>query len=116
VPTNRLMAIRRWPAETAKSPAATSCETGRITFTGEIANRPSASISKKPNADAPHAVRLLRPCRQRPSSRANRTCDELAPSHHSITSSAMASKVVGTSGPSALAVLRFNAVSNLTGI
>src|SRR3954470_19438801 len=43
-----------------------------------------------------------RPCCHRPAGQR----DELPPSHHSITSSAVASSVAGTSRPSALAVLR----------
>src|SRR5262245_27970835 len=47
--------------------------------------------------------RLLRACRDRPRSRrAADEHDELAPPHHSITSSARASSVGGTSRPSAL--------------
>src|SRR5262245_8085523 len=47
----------------------------------------------------------LRPCRDRPCDRAAEQRDELAPLH-SITSSARASTVDGTSRPSVLAVLR----------
>src|SRR5215471_15896430 len=59
------------------------------------------------HADAPHALALLRARRERPSGR--RAADErheLAAFHHSITSSARASSVAGTSRPSVLAVLR----------
>src|SRR5262249_9725121 len=52
---------------------------------------------------------LLRPRRERPRGSAAQHRDELAPLHlrgHSITSSARASSVGGTSRPSALAVLR----------
>src|SRR5262249_36112519 len=57
--------------------------------------------------------RLLRPRRQRPRRRrAAEQRDELAPPH-SITSSARASNVDGTSRPSALAVLRLITSSNL---
>ena len=59
--------------------------------------------------------RLLRACRERPSRRAAEQRDELAPSHHSITSSARASSVGGTSRPSALAVLRLITSSYLVG-
>src|SRR5262249_16870457 len=65
------------------------------------------------HADAPHPLALLRARRQR-----QRGCcaadqrDELAPFHHSITSSARASSEVGTSRPSALAVFRLIASSN----
>src|SRR5262249_3183100 len=55
--------------------------------------------------------RLLRPRRQRPRRRAAEQGDELAPPHHSITSSARASNVGGTSRLSALAVLRLMASS-----
>src|SRR5262249_20795357 len=55
--------------------------------------------------DVPHALALLRTERQRPRrGRANKR-DEFAPVH-SITSSARASSVGGTSRPSALAVFR----------
>src|SRR5215470_1316159 len=59
--------------------------------------------------------RLLRPRRERPRSRSAEQRDELAPPHHSITSSARASSVGGTSRPSALAVLRLMTKSNLVG-
>jgi hypothetical protein len=42
------------------------------------------------HADAPYAVALLRVCRERPHRRAADPSDELAPSNHSITSSARA--------------------------
>src|SRR5262245_30654695 len=59
--------------------------------------------------------RLLRPCRDRPCRRRPaEQRDELAPLH-SITSSARARSVVGTSSPSALAVLRLITSSNLVG-
>src|SRR5262249_314695 len=58
------------------------------------------------HADAPHALALLRAWRERPGRRrAAEQRDELA-APHSITSSARASSVGGTSRPSALAVLR----------
>src|SRR5262245_41043593 len=58
---------------------------------------------------------LLRTCRKRPCRRrAAEQRDELAASH-SITSSARASTVAGTSRPSALAVLRLSTVSYLVG-
>src|SRR5262245_44375322 len=53
-----------------------------------------------------HGHRLLRPRRNRPYRRAAEERDELAPPHHSITSSARARSVCGTARPSALAVLR----------
>src|SRR5207253_5816411 len=58
--------------------------------------------------------RLLRVRRERPRHRATDKSDELA-SLHSITSSARASSVGGTSMPSAFAVLRLIASSNLVG-
>src|SRR5262249_56756346 len=64
-------------------------------------------------------LRLLRPRRERPRCRcAAEQRDELAALHrcdHSITSSARASSVGGTSRPSALAALRLIANSNLVG-
>src|SRR5262249_40029296 len=63
----------------------------------------------------PH-YRLLCPRRERPRRRRSaEQRDELAPPDHSITSSARASKVGGTSRLSALAVLRLNTNSNLVG-
>src|SRR5262245_39870537 len=50
--------------------------------------------------------RLLRPRRHRPRRRAAEQRDEPAPPHHSITSSARASSVGGTSKPSTLAVCK----------
>src|SRR5262245_50974744 len=52
-----------------------------------------------------------RPCRRRAPEQTN----ELAPRAHSITSSARASSVGGTSRPSTLAVLRLMTSSNLVG-
>src|SRR5262249_34375156 len=65
-------------------------------------------------ADAPHPLALLRPCPERPHSSAAEKRYERAPSH-SITSSARASSVGGTSRPSALAVFRLMTSWNLTG-
>src|SRR6516165_10789392 len=67
------------------------------------------------HSDLPHPVRLLRPRRKRPSRRAAEKRDELAPPDHSITSSARAMRVGGTSRPSALAVLRLIAKINFVG-
>src|SRR5262249_40669063 len=65
--------------------------------------------------DSPHAIGLLRACRERPRcGRAADKRDELAPLH-SITSSARASSVAGTSIPSALAVLRLMTSSKRIG-
>src|SRR5205823_11161892 len=61
------------------------------------------------------SIALLRPCRERPCGRrAAEQRDELA-AVHSITSSARASTVTGTSMPSALAVLRLITSSYLVG-
>src|SRR5262249_49858115 len=66
-------------------------------------------------ADAPHALRLLGARRERPRNRrAAEQRDELA-TLHSITSSARASRVGGTSMPSALAVLTLITSSYLVG-
>src|SRR5262245_62036161 len=64
------------------------------------------------NADSPRA--LLRPRRNRPRRRAAEQRDELA-TPHSMTSSARASTVVGTSRPIALAALRLITISYLVG-
>src|SRR5262249_21655046 len=64
------------------------------------------------HADAPHPLALLRARCERPRRRrAAEQTDELAP-FHSITSSARASSVGGTSRPNALAVwrLRINSI------
>jgi hypothetical protein len=66
------------------------------------------------HANAPHPVWLLRARRDRSRSRSAEQRDELPPLH-SITSSARARSDVGTSRPSALAVLRFITSSNLVG-
>src|SRR5262245_14805641 len=59
--------------------------------------------------------RLLRTRRKRPcGSRAAQQRDEVAP-FHSITSSARASTVAGTSRPSVFAVLRLSTISYLVG-
>src|SRR6516164_8519401 len=65
--------------------------------------------------DTRRLAALLPARRQRPGRRAAEQRDELAPSHHSITSSARASSVGGTSRPSAFAVLRLITSSNLVG-
>src|SRR5262245_57415091 len=67
-------------------------------------------------ADAPHPLALLRPRHSPP--RRRRTAeqrDDLAPSHHSITSSARASSAVGISRSSAFATMRLMTRLNLTG-
>src|SRR5262245_15417172 len=68
------------------------------------------------NTDPPYAITLLRarhprPCHRRPAEQPN----EVATTDHSITSSARASSVGGTSRPSALAVLRLITNSYLVG-
>src|SRR5262249_23151850 len=63
----------------------------------------------------PHTLALLRPRRERPRRRAAEKRYEGAALHHSITSSARASSVGGTSRPSALAVGRLMTSSNLVG-
>src|SRR5262249_10967025 len=68
------------------------------------------------HADASYALGLLRARRQWPRRRrAAEQRDELAAPYHSITSSARASSVSGTTRPSALAVLRLTTSSNLVG-
>src|SRR5262249_52958964 len=66
------------------------------------------------NAEAAHLLRLLRARRERPRGRTAEQREEGAP-FHSITSSARASSVAGTSSPSALAVLRLITSSYLVG-
>src|SRR5262249_32928224 len=71
------------------------------------------------HADQPHALAVLRARRERPSRSAAEQRDEVATLHrcdHSITSSARASTVVGTSRPSAFAVLRLITSSYLVGV
>src|SRR5262245_23318239 len=65
-------------------------------------------------SDAPHSLALLRARGKRPRRRDAEQCDEIA-TFHSITSSARASSVSGTSRPSALAVLRLMTRSYLAG-
>ena len=70
--------------------------------------------SRSEHPDAPHSLGLLRARRNRPRrGRAAEQRDELAPSHHSITSSAMASRDGGKVSPSDLAILRLISSSNL---
>src|SRR5262249_13945762 len=57
--------------------------------------------------------RLLRPRRERPCGRAAQQRDDLAPLHHSITSSAATSSLSGTVSPSILAVEALMTNSNL---
>src|SRR5215468_5331178 len=66
------------------------------------------------HTDAPNALGLLRPRRERPRRRAAEQRDEL-PSLHSITSSARARTEFGISSPRLLAVLRLTTSSYLVG-
>src|SRR5262245_2977708 len=71
---------------------------------------------RKQQAYESRAGLLLRARRERPRGcRAAQQRDELAPSHHSITSSARASQVVGTSIPGVLAVCVLITNSNFVG-
>src|SRR5262249_27451564 len=74
-----------------------------------VRSHPGRPAVEKP--DHGHRL-LLRARRERPRHRAAEQSDELA-SLHSITSSARASSVAGTSRPKALAVLRLITSSNL---
>src|SRR5262249_56331399 len=67
------------------------------------------------HADAPHALALLRPRRERPRHRraAEKRYERATP--HSITSSDSASNLSGISRPSAFAVWRLITNSNLVG-
>ena len=65
------------------------------------------------HADAPHALALLRPRRERPSRRAADERDERT-SVHSITSSARAESPGGTSSPGVLAVFGYQEGRNFT--
>ena len=66
------------------------------------------------HADAPHAVALLRSCRERPDRRAPEPRYE-RPASHWITSSAVANSVSGMVRPSVLAVFRLMTSSYLIG-
>src|SRR5262249_51167682 len=75
-----------------------------------------AFVPPDQDANPTHLLTLLRPCCDRPCRcRAAEEGNELAPSH-SITSSAMASKVGGTSMPSSRAVCRLMTSSNRTAL
>src|SRR5262245_32474466 len=75
-----------------------------------------AGGGRRQHAELAHPLRLLRACRERPRCRrAAENRHELAPSDHSITSSASASSLSGVWRPSALAVLRLMASSNFVG-
>ncbi len=74
-----------------------------------VGNTRRRRIVEKPN----DRHRLLRACRKRPRGGAAKQCDELAAANHSITSSALARSVAGTSTPIARAVARLMTNSNL---
>src|SRR5262249_48646791 len=79
----------------------------------EVCGSISRSGVEKPD---PRHCRLLRARRGRPCPRrAANESEELAPPHHSITSSARASSCGGTARPSARAVFRLITVSYLVG-
>ena len=100
---------RRCGPRSSRAPAAAA---RRRRSTGSVAEAELAP--RKP--DGRQLRRLLRARRERPRGRrAAEQRDELAPPH-SITSSARASSVGGTSRPSALAVLRLMSSSNLVGL
>src|SRR5436190_22304934 len=72
------------------------------------------SLSWMQHSDFRDSRRLLRARGERPyGRRAAEQRDELAPSHHSITSSARTSRIVGISRPSVLAVRKLITRSNL---
>src|SRR5262249_34600117 len=79
--------------------------------------RPQAPVRRvrSQEADRWQLARLLRGRRERPRRRATEQRDERAAFYHSITSSARASKVGGTSRPRAFAVLRLITSSYLVG-
>src|SRR5262250_616939 len=77
--------------------------------------RPQCPGIKRKEAEPRDILGLLRPRRKRPRRRAAKEREEVAASDHSITSSARASTVSGTSRPIALAVLRLIMSSNLVG-
>src|SRR5262249_40965809 len=72
-------------------------------------------LASDKHANPPHSLRLLCSRRERPRCRAAEQRDELAAAGHSITSSARASRLGGTSKRSALAVLRLITSSNRLG-
>src|SRR5262249_34702337 len=92
-----------------------------------LQERPDASLKFRTvrgcgqeHANAPRSLGLLRARRERPRSRrAADERDEVAPfelSAHSITSSARAGRLSGTSRPSAFAVLRLMTSSYFVGV
>src|SRR5262245_9313895 len=83
-----------------------------------VARPAFASGCGQEHIHAPHPLALLallRSRRQRPRRRAAQKRDEVAAPHHSITSSARASTVVGISRPSAFAVFILTTNSYLFG-
>src|SRR5262249_50121824 len=75
----------------------------------------SRIVERSASKERDYRYRLLRACRERPRGRRAAEQDDELAARHSITSSARASSVAGTSRPSALAGFRFIASSNLTG-
>src|SRR5262249_28659299 len=71
-------------------------------------------VGSTQESDGRQLALLLRARRERPGGDTGEQCDELAPPHHSITSSARASSVGGTSRPRALAVFRLRTSSIFT--
>src|SRR5262245_25157818 len=71
---------------------------------GVCLNGSAADVSDRLDGPLGLRPRRERPCRRRAADQRH----ELAPPHHSITSSARASSVSGTVTPSAFAVLRLN--------
>src|SRR4051794_4378401 len=80
--------------------------------TAEVSHSILQSDERRAAQNANHGRRPLRARREWPSRRPAEQRDELAPSH-SITSSALASSVVGTVRPSILAVWALMTSSNL---
>src|SRR5262245_55268306 len=121
--SNEVSCERRQPIQLSLRPAIfdrdvlTLDVTGFVQATAERAHYGSERLSRLSIQKSDHRHRrLLRPRRDRPRRRrAAEQRDELAPSDHSITSSARASKVAGISRPSALAVLRLMTKSNRVG-
>src|SRR5262249_10887050 len=93
--------------------------TGFVQATAERGRHGSVRLSRLSIQESDHRHRrLLRARAERPRRRAAEQRDELAPFHrcnHSITSSARAISIGGTSRPSVLAVLRLITNSNLVG-
>src|SRR5262249_19786033 len=92
------------PAEPRKSTA----QGGEISLRHRVTFR---QPHEHPNP--PHPLRLLRASRERPRRSAAEQRDELAPPHHSITSSAICWRWVGPSRPSMSAVCALMTSSNL---